>query len=254
MEINAPGQESQIVASEGRAVTNAGKAVAVPQSSQRSQTWTWSACGRGAEKSRRARHEGHIPERGKRRSATPRTISRFPIPRYLDIMARMYDLSGLALVVWPRQSETGVSSGDVTWAEAARGAWAMDSAKAAAVELLLAVGRDDRIVGAWRVVGVEHASATPPGKSRVVNRSSFDLVEDPELNQLVGMPSPVPRRRNPQTTLPLAEIPGLAVQESGGKRHGSARVGAYRLTVYADGRAEVVVPVDGVLTVRVEPA
>ena len=156
------------------------------------------------------------------------------------------------LVVWPKQSEMDVNAGGLTWAEAARGAWAMDPVKAEDVEVLLAVSADDRIVGAWRVVGVEHASKVPMGKSRAVNRSSFDLREDDDLHGMVGTLSPVARRRNPQTTLLLRDVPGLG--GPGGEplinRHGTGRIGEYLLTVHADGRAELEMPPDGALTVR----
>lgn len=110
------------------------------------------------------------------------------------------------LVVWPRQSAPSVLAGEITWEEAARKAWAMDRDKADRVAVLVAV-HENTVVGAWAVRGAEHDVAVPAGKTRRVSRSRFAIAADPRLDYLVGIPSPWPPRRNPQTTLSCGTSP-----------------------------------------------
>lgn len=139
----------------------------------------------------------------------------------------------------------------MTWEEAAREAWAMEMAKADRVRVLIAVF-DDVVVGAWAVAGVTHETAVPEGKKRRVNRSSFDTVDDPRWNYLVGGPSPRPRQRNPQATLELRDLPGadVVIEAADQPSHGLVRLGAFTLTVAEDGRAELHMPAGAALTVR----
>jgi hypothetical protein len=162
-----------------------------------------------------------------------------------------YQGDDLAAIVWPRQSEPLVRAGHMTWEEAAREAWAMEMAKADRVRILVAVF-DDEVVGAWSVAGVSHETVVPEGKTRRVNRSSFETVDDPRLSYLVGGPSPRPRQRNPQATLELRDLPGADVLIGTADRpsHGLVRLGDFTLTVAEDGRAELHMPRGAALTVR----
>src|ERR1700722_17754240 len=94
-----------------------------------------------------------------------------------------YEGNSLVLVVWPRQSEPLVRAGYRTWEEVSRRAWAMDPSKGDRVRVLVAVF-DDVVVGAWAVRGATHETAVPEGKSRTVNRTTFNTVDDPRLDYL----------------------------------------------------------------------
>lgn len=162
-----------------------------------------------------------------------------------------YQGGDLVAVVWPRQSEPLVRAGHMTWEEAAREAWAMEIAKADRVRVLVAVF-DDVVVGAWAVAGVTHETVVPEGKTRRVNRSSFDTVDDSRWSYLVGGPSPRPRQRNPQATLELRDLPGadVVIETADQPNHGLVRLGDFTLTVTEDGRAELCMPAGVALTVR----
>jgi hypothetical protein len=162
-----------------------------------------------------------------------------------------YASDQLVAVVWPRQSEPDVRAGRTTWQIAASEAWAMDPGKADRVGVLLAVF-EEVVVGAWGVSGAMHESAVPPGKTRKVSRSAFDTFIDPRLDYLVGTPSPLPRRRNPQATFELRDLPGADTLLAGTDPapHGLLRLGGYVLTVHEDGNAELRMPGGAELTVR----
>jgi hypothetical protein len=163
-----------------------------------------------------------------------------------------YIADDLVAIVWPRQSEAAVRAGSMTWEEAASGAWAMDPDKATRVKILLAVF-DDVIERAWKVVGSTHHAEVPEGKARTVSRSTFEIVEDSRLAYLVGSPSPLTRRRNPQATFELRDLPGAEVlmEDSQPAAYGIVQIGDYTLIVSEDQGAELRVPAGAVLTVRV---
>jgi hypothetical protein len=165
-----------------------------------------------------------------------------------------YQPDDLVVVVWPRQSAPRVLAGEITWQEAASAEWArwaIEAEKAERATVLVAV-HDDVIEGAWRVTGADHHAEIPPGKTRVINRSHFETVEDPRLAYLVKTPSTLLRRRNPQTTMELRDLPGAAALTASADplAHGLVQLGQYTLVVFEDGTAELRVPVGAVFTVR----
>jgi hypothetical protein len=153
--------------------------------------------------------------------------------------------------VWLTSSAEEVRAGVKTWADAARDKWAMDAAKADRVSVLIAIDDTDDVVGAWSVTGVRNESSVPPGKTRRVNRALFDVEDDPALDFLLG-PSPWPRRRNPQTTVELRDVPGAQALISGDDRpqHGVVQLGQYKLAVSPSGSAELYVPAGATVTVK----
>lgn len=154
------------------------------------------------------------------------------------------------LIVWPRQSEPAVRAHETTWEEAAREAWAMDAEKAKRVAILVAVF-DDVIVGAWSASALEPDIRIPEGKTRNVSRSAFITRQDNRLDYLVGTASPWKRRRNPQTTVEVRDLPGAESFLSGTQsEHGIVRVGAYVLSVSPSGTAELQMPAGRVVTIR----
>ncbi len=165
----------------------------------------------------------------------------------------LYDSTDLVLVVWPRQSEIAIQQGfAISREEAARGAWAMDREKAERVRLILSI-HNDEIIGAWAVTGSTHVLEAPEGKTRRVNRSTFETQEDPRLGFLLGHRSPLGRRRNPQATIELRDLEGaelLTAVADANSQHGVVRLGDYTLTVHEDGSADLINPVMGSLTVR----
>ena len=163
----------------------------------------------------------------------------------------MYRDDDLVAVVWPRRSEPSVRSGEMTWEEAAREAWAMNPHKADRVRVLVAVF-DDVVMGAWAVRGAAHQAMVPAGKSRSVSRSRFDTADDPRLDYLIGLPSPLVRRRNPQATFELRDLTGAdaLIGAAEPAAHGLVRLGEFTLTVFKNGSAELHVPAGAVLTVR----
>ena len=164
---------------------------------------------------------------------------------------KRYQADDLVAVVWPRQSEPRVRAGDLTWEEAAREAWAMDSDKADRVRVLIAVF-EDKIVGSWAVTGATHHAEIPEGKSRTVSRSRFHTADDGRLHYLVGADSPRPRQRNPQATFELRDLAGAEhlIGSSELAAHGLVRLGEFVLTVSDGGRAELRMPAGAALTVR----
>jgi hypothetical protein len=162
-----------------------------------------------------------------------------------------YQPDDLVVVVWPRQSQPLVVAGDITWRQAASDAWAIEAEKADRATVLIAV-HDDVIEGAWRVTGVTHTSEVPAGKTRKINRSAFDTVDDPRLAYLVKTPSWLERRRNPQTTVELRDLPGAdaLIAAAAPPAHGLVQLGLYTLIVAEDGTAELRTPPGAVLTVR----
>jgi hypothetical protein len=166
---------------------------------------------------------------------------------------KKYYPTDLACYVWPRQSAPAVLAGTLTWEEAAREAWAMAPAKADRVSVLAAV-HDDVVMDAWSVVGAQHDIIVPAGKSRRVSRSKFTTVSDSRLSYLVGSPSTVPRRRNPQTTFELRDLPGSEALLQGDEPAavGIVQLGAIILTVASAGRAHLQLPAGTILTVETE--
>jgi hypothetical protein len=164
---------------------------------------------------------------------------------------KKYKDSDLVAVVWPRQSQVAVEAGETTWAEASRGDWAMDPKKADRVKALVAV-HDDVVVGAWAVSGATHTKRAPVGKSREVNRSRFNIVEEPRLAGLVGGPSPHPRQRNPQTTIELRDLDGgsALLGDAEARQHGVVTLGDFILRVNEEGDADLYVPNGTTVTVR----
>ncbi|WP_406832843.1 hypothetical protein ABEG17_08470 [Pedococcus sp. KACC 23699] len=153
-----------------------------------------------------------------------------------------YSAGDLVLIVWPKQRAAEVHSGDSTWEDVSHGSWAMDAHKADAVSILVAV-HEGVVVGAWRVTGANHSLAAPAGKTRNVNRSTFDLSDDPRLAYLVGGPSPAPAQRNPQTTRQLRDLPGAdTLLDPSPATHGVVQLGGYTLTVNSDGTALLRLP------------
>jgi hypothetical protein len=189
-----------------------------------------------------------------------------PVARYLeidwlylmvsDILSFMgknkkYQADDLVAVVWLHQSGPNVLAGEMTWEEAAREAWAMDADKADRVKVLIGVFRDV-IQGAWLVTGATHQVEVPEGKTRMVNRSWFEIAEDPDLAYLVNASSPWPSRRNPQTTFELRDLPGAdrLIDPAQSATHGLVHLGHFALLVSEEGRAELRMPPGAVLTVR----
>jgi hypothetical protein len=162
-----------------------------------------------------------------------------------------YQADDLVAVVWLHQTGPRVRAGEMTWEEAASEAWAMDADKADRVRILLGVFEDE-IQGAWAATGAQHRAEVPEGKTRVVNRSVFHTAADPRLAFLVGMPSPVASRRNPQTTIELRDLPGSAalIETEEPPTHGVARLGPFILLVSERGDAELRMPAGTALTIR----
>jgi hypothetical protein len=165
-----------------------------------------------------------------------------------------YQPDDLVVFVWPRQSQPRVLTDEITWQEAASAEWArwaIEAEKAERATVLVAV-HEDVIEGAWRVTGTTHHSEIPAGKTRMINRSHFKTVEDPRLAYLTGTHSPLPRRRNPQATMELRDLPGsdslIAAAEP--PAHGLLQLGQYTLVVSEDGTAELRIPPGAVFTVR----
>lgn len=160
----------------------------------------------------------------------------------------------LVLFVWPSRAAEHAETQDIWRTDAAGTAWAMERAKADRVRVLVSVAVDT-IVGAWRVTGSESTLTAPEGKTRRVNRSRFDIRDDPRLHYLVGQRSQVPHRRNPQTTIELRDLFGgetLLDPTVDGRRHGVVRIGDFTLTVREDGSADLVHPAQAVITLRPE--
>ena len=147
-------------------------------------------------------------------------------------------------------------AGTTTWVDAASGSWAMDPHKAERVDAVLAVDTSDIVVGAWAATGVQHAAAVPAGGTRLVSRSSFALETDERLRYLVGAPSFLRRRRNPQTVLPIRDLPGgeVLVADAPPPATGVAIVGGFVLRVTAAGHAEVIAPAGAAVLVRTTAA
>ncbi|PZS30312.1 MAG: hypothetical protein DLM61_11075 [Pseudonocardiales bacterium] len=162
-----------------------------------------------------------------------------------------YQADDLVAAVWLHQTGPRVLADEMTWEEAASERWAMDADKADRVRVLIGVFQD-QIQGAWAVTGAEHHAEVPEGKTRVVNRSLFKTAEDPRLAYLVGMPSPVTSRRNPQTTFELRDLLGAAalIEATEPATHGLVQLGRFTLLVSESGDAELRMPSDAVLTVR----
>ena len=166
----------------------------------------------------------------------------------------MYRPDDLVVVVWPRQSQSRVLAREITWQEAASAEWArwaIEAEKADRATVLIAI-HDGVVEGAWRVIGATHYPEVPLGKTRMINRSHFQTVEDPRLAYLVKTPAPLPRRRNPQTTMELRDLPGadalIAAAEP--PAHGLVQLGQYTLVVSEDGTAELRIPPGAMFTVR----
>ena len=168
-------------------------------------------------------------------------------------MKRMKKYLGgdLVAVVWPNQSEPLVRAGEMTWEEAARGAWAMDAEEANRVRVLVAVF-DDIVVGAWSVTNAIHQAEIPEGKTRMVSRSTFETAADARLDYLVRGPSPRARQRNPQATFQLRDLPGAEslIGSAAPTSSGLVQLGPFTLTVAEDGRADLYMPAGATLTVR----
>jgi hypothetical protein len=166
---------------------------------------------------------------------------------------QVFEPNDLALFVWPRQSEIELrAGGGRSRKDAASSAWAMDRTKADRVRVVISV-YDGIIVGAWSVNASTSTLEAPEGKTRRVNRASFDTYEDPRLAFLVGQPSQLGPRRNPQTTIELRDLVGAEVLVDAiddEPRHGVARVGEFTLTVHEDGTADLNYPATAALTLR----
>lgn len=162
-----------------------------------------------------------------------------------------YHGDDLVAVVWLTNSAVQVRAGEMTWEQAVRAAWAIEAAKADRVVILVAIDDNDDVVRAWRVVGVRNETAVPPGKSRKINRCLFELEEDSALDYLTG-PSPWTRRRNPQTTFEVRDLPDVdaLLSDNQPPLHGVVRLGDYALVVREDGAAELHIPPGQVVTIR----
>ena len=149
----------------------------------------------------------------------------------------------LVAIVWPNQSEPLVRVGEMTWEEAACGAWAMDAEKGDRVRVLVAVF-DDIVVGAWAVTNAIHQAEIPEGKTRMVSRSTFETAADTRLDYLVGGPSPRARQRNPQATFELRDLPGAEslIGSAAPASSGLVQLGSFTLTVSEDGHADLHMP------------
>jgi len=165
-----------------------------------------------------------------------------------------YQADDLVVVVWPRQSAPRVLAGEITWQEAVSAdwaKWAIEAEKAERATVLIAI-HDEVVEGAWRVTGATHHPEIPMGKTRMINRSHFETVDDPRLAYLVKTLSWLGRRRNPQTTVELRDLPGadtlIAATEL--PAHGLVQLGQYTLVVSEDGTAELRIPPGALFTVR----
>lgn len=166
-----------------------------------------------------------------------------------------FDPTDLVLFVWPHR-EHGQEHPDHDEArrEAALTPWAMGSDKAERVRVLVSVA-GDTIIGAWSVSGTTSVLTEPEGKTRRVNRATFDAHDDPRLHFLAGQRSQIRSRRNPQTTIQLRDLWGSDVlldQTGADTDHGVVRVGAFTLTVREDGSADLVYPAQSPVTLRPE--
>jgi hypothetical protein len=161
-----------------------------------------------------------------------------------------YHTGDLVAVVWLTTSAARVRAGTMTWKEAAQEAWAIEAAKADRVTVLAAVDDNNDVVGAWHVGDVHNQSSVPPGKTRKINRAWFELEDDAALDYLAG-PSPWERRRNPQTTFELRDLPGADALVSGEQlpTHGVVTLGEYSLLVHREGSAELRVPAGRSVTI-----
>jgi len=162
-----------------------------------------------------------------------------------------YHADDLVAVVWLTDSAEMVRAGTITLEQAGREAWAIDATKADRVAVLVAVDDRDEVVAAWRVVNVRNRSSVPAGKTRRINRASFDIEDDPALGYLRGA-SPWPRRRNPQTTFELRDLPGASnlLGESDPPITGIVRLGPFTLSISHAGEAVLQIPSGAAVTVR----
>lgn len=161
----------------------------------------------------------------------------------------------LVLFVWPhREPGDPGPSGDDARREAALTPWAMGNNKAERVRVLVSVV-GSTIVGAWSVSGTTSVLTEPKGKSRRVNRATFEAHDDPRLHFLAGQSSQLRPRRNPQTTIELRDLWGSEVLLASAPEdldHGVVRVGAFTLTVREDGSADLIYPAQSPVTLRPE--
>ena len=121
----------------------------------------------------------------------------------------------------------------------------------------IAVSPGEATDAKWGQLGLEElrdtlVAAIEASPTRLVNRSLFHTAADPRLAFLVGMPSPVASRRNPQTTIELRDLPGSAalIETAEPATHGVARLGPFILLVSERGDAELRMPAGTALTIR----
>lgn len=161
----------------------------------------------------------------------------------------------------PTTSSSSFGRGKVRWncvraaiapVRTRRAVRAMDKAKADRVRVVVSV-YNGTITGAWGVAGSASTLEAPKGKTRRVNRASFETYGDPRLAYLVGQPSQLGPRRNPQTTIQLRDLVGsdtLLRTAKAEPQHGIVRLGAFTMTVHEDGTADLSYPAKATVTLR----
>ena len=156
----------------------------------------------------------------------------------------------LALIVWPGQAAAReISTGSSSWASVSRGPWTMSAVKAEQVRVLVAV-QQDIVVGAWSVIGRSAEPWVAP-TGRTLHKCVFETDADPKAGLLVGHPSPQRSRRNPLCLMQLRDLPGYQLEdEDVAASFGRVQLGPYTFTVFRDGTAEVLVPLDGSVIMR----
>lgn len=83
------------------------------------------------------------------------------------------------------------------------------------------------------MTAVENVTATPAGKTRRVNRATFTVKDDPRLGYLITH-SQWRRRRNPQTTIQVRDLPDAdrLLADTPAPVTGTVSLGPFVLTVF----------------------
>lgn len=109
-----------------------------------------------------------------------------------------------AVIVSVNQTWPDVATGGRTPEEACREEWVIAEHRVDAIEILIAVFRG-RVVGVWGVANHSSQPLIGEGKSRAVNRVTFELKPAPEWDHLVRSEA-FTNRQTPQF-VPLADLP-----------------------------------------------
>lgn len=107
-----------------------------------------------------------------------------------------------AVIVSVNQTWPAVLNGTDTPEEASRKEWVIAEHRVSSIELLIAVFRG-HAVGVFRITGHQSESIVSTGKTRPMNRVTFDVEPAPEWKHLLGVE--FTNRQTPELR-PLAEL------------------------------------------------